>query len=83
VCSILKYEPREEEAKRRRHKWADERGAEAYQIPKRDWRGFSYGYLLNAPLYKEVRPVVVPPLLHNCCCDDVLCRSSNIACTIK
>jgi hypothetical protein len=54
VCSILKYEPREEEAKRRRHKWADERGAEAYQIPKRDWRGFSYGYLLNAPLHKEV-----------------------------
>lgn len=35
VSSVLHYQPEEEEAKRVRQKWIDERGAEAFQIPKR------------------------------------------------
>ena len=48
VCSISRYQPQEEEARRQRTKWADERGSEIFKLPKRDWRGFSYGHLLSA-----------------------------------
>ncbi|KAG5178671.1 hypothetical protein JKP88DRAFT_261391 [Tribonema minus] len=48
VCSVIRYEPKEEELRRRWHKLVDERGAEAFRVPRRDWRGFSYGYLLSA-----------------------------------
>ncbi|CAN0317920.1 unnamed protein product, partial [Scytosiphon promiscuus] len=46
VSSVIHYKPQEEQAKRARQKRIDERGAEAFQIPKRDWRGFSYAHLL-------------------------------------
>ncbi|CAN0279379.1 unnamed protein product [Ectocarpus sp. 6 AP-2014] len=48
VSSVIHYKPQEEQAKRARQKRIDERGAEAFQIPKRDWRGFSYAHLLPA-----------------------------------
>lgn len=35
VSSMIHYKPREEQARRVRQKWIDERGAEAFQIPKR------------------------------------------------
>ncbi|CAM9445619.1 unnamed protein product, partial [Sphacelaria rigidula] len=47
VSSVLHYQPEEEEARRARQKWIDERGAEAFQIPQRDWRGYSYAHLLR------------------------------------
>lgn len=47
ICSFVHYQPKEEEAKRRLQRWADERGAEAFIIPRRDWRGLSYGHLLT------------------------------------
>lgn len=37
VSSVIQYKPQEEQAKRARQKRIDERGAEAFQIPKR-WR---------------------------------------------
>eukprot|EP00903_Cladosiphon_okamuranus_P014893 g13791.t1 len=46
VSSVIHYKPQEEQAKRARQKRIDERGAEAFEIPKRDWRGFSYAHLL-------------------------------------
>ncbi|CAB1097072.1 unnamed protein product [Ectocarpus sp. CCAP 1310/34] len=48
VSSVIHYKPQEEQAKRARQKRIDERGAEAFQIPRRDWRGFSYAHLLPA-----------------------------------
>lgn len=35
VSSVIHYKPQEEQAKRARQKRIDERGAEAFQIPKR------------------------------------------------
>ena len=35
VSSVIHYKPQEEQARRVRQKWIDERGAEAFQIPKR------------------------------------------------
>lgn len=35
VSSVIHYKPQEEEARRVRQKWIDERGAEAFLIPKR------------------------------------------------
>ncbi|CAM9317546.1 unnamed protein product, partial [Discosporangium mesarthrocarpum] len=47
IATVLRYQPEEEEARRVRQKWIDERGAEAFQVPRRDWRGFSYAHLLQ------------------------------------
>eukprot|EP01084_Bolivina_argentea_P222623 376772_1 len=47
VLSFLSYQPKEEAARRWRQKHGDEAGAEIFHLPKRDWRGLSYGYLLR------------------------------------
>ena len=47
VFSIIKYDISEEKAKLERMKADDKKGLEAYDLPKRDWRGLSYKQLFK------------------------------------
>lgn len=47
VFSIIKYDISKEKAKLERMKADDKKGLEAYDLPKRDWRGLSYKQLFK------------------------------------
>ena len=47
VFSIIKYDISEEKAKLERLKSDNKKGLEAYELPKRDWRGLSYKQLFK------------------------------------
>lgn len=50
VCSIIKYDAGEEKARIEKMKADDQKGLEVYELPHRDWRGFSY-----KPLFKQLQ----------------------------
>eukprot|EP01036_Dinobryon_divergens_P025959 gene25959-34559_t len=49
VFSVVKYDAGEEKAKIKKMKADDQKGLEVFDLPQRDWRGFSY-----KPLFKPV-----------------------------
>lgn len=49
VFSVVKYDAGEEKAKIKKMKAGDQKGLEVFDLPQRDWRGFSY-----KPLFKPV-----------------------------
>lgn len=50
VCSIIKYDAGEEKARLEKLRAEDTKGLEVYNLPHRDWRGFSY-----KPLFKQLQ----------------------------
>lgn len=50
VCSVIKYDAGEEKARIEKMKAEDQKGLEVYELPHRDWRGFSY-----KPLFKQLQ----------------------------
>jgi len=55
TSSIIRFDPSEEENRRRRQKLLDQRSLEVYKVPKRDWRGLSFAHLLPAGRAREKR----------------------------
>jgi hypothetical protein len=55
TSSVIRYDPSEEENRRRRQKLLDQRSSEVYKVPKRDWRGLSFAHLLPAGRAREKR----------------------------
>ena len=53
VSSVVKYAPEEERLKRQRQQHGDELVQEVFNLPQRDWRGFSYAQLLKPQLQQE------------------------------
>jgi hypothetical protein len=52
ICSVIKYDAGEEKARRAKLRAEDKKGLEVFELPKRDWRGFSYKPLFR-PLAEE------------------------------
>ncbi len=50
ICSVIKYDAVEEKARIEKMKAEDSKGLEVYDLPHRDWRGFSY-----KPLFKQIQ----------------------------
>jgi hypothetical protein len=52
IFSVIKYDAGEEKARRAKLRAEDKKGLEVFDLPKRDWRGFSYKPLFR-PLAEE------------------------------
>lgn len=50
VCSIIKYDATEEKARKEKLKAEDQKALKVFELPHRDWRGFSY-----KPLFKQLQ----------------------------